>query len=1022
MFPLCLLFLPLVVFAALPTEPGRFGNRSMTAVPFLAYSFRQTECESGTIQTDVGGPLNVTMNPSSTTCPAADGFENARVGVTVTSVTDTDAMKSGNVGNSFDLITGEYGVHKNVSFSIEVWFSIDGPMEDEAHYSIVNIGQNTTDYDTHGPGITLSIGYFMDANLTRARIALGCNVYVRNKDDTPIQWMFEDEYYDTDPEYHAIVESIPANPGDIYFLVVSFEEGGNYTYWLAHENSTSVKRQLSPRLQGLGPYWVDGLHLALPGVIRIGTSRNQAPGIAKRYGIPGSVHFLAFYNKSLSESEITGLFEAGLPNSSPAVANITRIQYENSEASIDLNETGVSVWDVDANPITGFRIASLPSKGTLKYEGSLAYVNQSVTNTSLLTFTPIPGDINDDPLCVTSEYTTFTFVATDGICDDAETPRDSPNCYSPKPATVRICVKELNGPPRIDSPLGPFAALEGMETPRAFRVTCRGEADDYEMYGLVGMRIFSNDPSIGRILVRGDHTGTCEGAVEYVPGTILETSPNPMPVNTSYTWQFCYEAFENENTASELYSVIDTVPFECMTYDGLSVSGNASIYVTNSMFAGCGNAGTPISDWFNGMHCDVMAEEEGPVYIKLSGYDGNVNHSLETRRYRIDTFPTNGLLQLSNGATITLNTSIPANNEDGTLTVLYTPNPDYFNAICCLNKDPDTEPYQYATCSCPGPRFTDARGIPFNGCLDASGCLDTVDYSAGFEDENQTSRFGLSFQDAVRITVLGVNKPAVPGNLVVPSTITIPSVNKAYSLVKDGPVRFTDPGGDTYRVGFSMTIVGSASVSLVLVEKLGEFQNPVFNETLLRISFTETTSQCMSDGADAGGEWSNCPFTGKAYMSDLNNMFQYMKIISNDPNADVTLHITIIDPVEGPGEFEFPATVSLDSPKITKSIPLILKDDGTGGGGGGGTTIDLASLLWTGIAFGVIFVYGSCFSCWGSIFKWTKSGEAAIVYLLRGKFRPEVSAIQQRTEEGVKHARRVARCLRCLRACRCGGV
>ena len=131
--------------SSLPTQPSIYRTRSSVPAPFLAYSFRQTDCESGRFTPDIGQTsLHLTRLQDATFCPSQTvldtTFENARIGVTVDNVGEPNAIKSlSSIGTAFDSVTTT--TTESSMMSIEIWFSHETTPVDNSEYTLVEIGK-----------------------------------------------------------------------------------------------------------------------------------------------------------------------------------------------------------------------------------------------------------------------------------------------------------------------------------------------------------------------------------------------------------------------------------------------------------------------------------------------------------------------------------------------------------------------------------------------------------------------------------------------------------------------------------------------------------------------------------------------------------------------------------------------------------------------------------------------------------------------------------------------------------------
>jgi len=472
-------------------------------------------------------------------------------------------------------------------------------------------------------------------------------------------------------------------------------------------------------------------------------------------------------------------------------------------------------------------------------------------------------------------------------------------------------------------------------------------------------------------------------------------------MNASFTWRFCYEA-EPAISTTTVDVGTDVISFECEDMGGIKTAGTAQVAVKNALVAGCGLPNSSPADWVAGVHCDVLVAEDEPVFVTLTGFDAVADHTDDNKRYRIDSLPSRGALYLLNGTAVAKDMVLEAVVEDlategfrtvnvtgvegvanvsvpaGNLTLVYKPEKDFFNALCCLNTDPNpiTLPSRHATCpvTCTaGLRYKNALGVSFNNCGSATGCPVTFDFSLGYQEATEL-HFGESFVNGVRLTVLGVDDMATTQNVTLPTSISLPEVVIDYLISTDGNMRFADADGDTYRVGFLIAVTNSPTTTLSLTLDIAteEGGKP-------RISVDTSTDTCMNNGGTNDEDPVACTLRGKAYMSDLNDIFKYTKIRTNEINGNASLKIVIFDPVDSPNDFLATSTFASDGPNVTAFVPLRFGN----GSKSSNSSVSLTVALWAGIAAGLFFVLMSCCACWGCIIRRAKRGEEAAVWAVK---------------------------------------
>jgi len=480
---------------------------------------------------------------------------------------------------------------------------------------------------------------------------------------------------------------------------------------------------------------------------------------------------------------------------------------EDQPIALPVNQTGVTVNDFDGNGATAFRIRSLPASGQLKYNNALfsAPADFVVSNAGLLTFVQTVSNefsiISTGTTCNTA-YTTFNFVASDGICDSSTTAPSAANCNSPAEATARICVKDVQ-----DLPYGPDQNLSDVRagSNRVFSLIAIDD-DDFKIgksdnqLSTFAMRLANNSfrsqsgvtfnatkGKFGEILLTSDGVN-CAGAAS--PNTLLHAFD-------SQNLKFCYASNGSAvgNTNQDILG-IDTFYFTFT--DGSGASGPPSkfqFFIVNPIDVCSDNVPALPSPATTCVSYgpETARNQPGLIPIYLTGKDA-LNRQIF---FRVTQLPAHGKLYLSignqKGAEITLSTDIPAMTGNSP-NVIYQGDLDYFNRII----------YQFGPNPMP---FRNRVGLGLDGCKTSAvscrcpisvdpGCPDTFLFRTFVQGSTATSKDGV-----YRVYVNSV--PSDFPLITAPSAIQY-SRGIRFNLEGLNNVSFNDPDDDVYMISVRM--------------------------------------------------------------------------------------------------------------------------------------------------------------------------------------------------------------------------
>ncbi|KAH9261398.1 hypothetical protein BASA81_000030 [Batrachochytrium salamandrivorans] len=750
------------------------------------------------------------------------------------------------------------------------------------------------------------------------------------------------------------------------------------------------------------------LKTSVDSVIRLG-SANIVNALLADY------HVLSFYDKQLTSTEANALFVAGLPNSVP-VPNLAAQFFSvdedlpNAANFSNLFAANRTVFDRDGNAVTALTVLSVPSPaaGVLKANNVALKAGERDQRGRRRDLPPAVPDAfsTSNPECVnpvaSDAFANFTFKATDGLGDGSGSCPLASSCLSPVAGTVNLCVKETNDAPEVVG--GAQTVIQLAESDRtSIAITCRDRDVTVGKFGLAGVRLLNQShPSLGGVFVsplRNCSSDGSAGSYDYDFGAPALIALNNSQPNEQVTLHLCYKA--RPTLLQQTLIGRDTIYYQCEDRAGLAAVSTVTMDIRSALLAGCG--AEVLADKTN---CRAYGREDYPIRVTLKGYDAVLAHNDASRKlYRLDSLPASGQLfhagavnltynvQLTDGysyvntsAALGANDTVPANLDTGFGDLVFIPSKNYFNGVCALNKDaPDTA---ITAAACPGANgapvgsFLDGLGNPFHGCAanETAGCPLAFSFSLGYDEDGAgpaPAVFSPSLANGAEIVVFAVNDPL--DSLAGPALLFFQFANVRNKVAffavpaSNDSYRVADPDGDTYRVGFTLD-PRQVSISLPT-----SFENPVVLSRW-RISFF-TGGDCIYQGCTR-------KLGGRAYLSDLNRLFDSLQVLTTLVSGNGSLVVSIWDPVTLPGDFNNANQIVESSERFTNALTTTLNFGTLSANQGVDTSLTAA--LWAGIAAAIFFVLMSCCACLGCIFRGARRGGRAATWVVRNVLCSEI--------------------------------
>ncbi|KAH9255792.1 hypothetical protein BASA81_006193 [Batrachochytrium salamandrivorans] len=629
-----------------------------------------------------------------------------------------------------------------------------------------------------------------------------------------------------------------------------------------------------------------------------------------------------------------------------------------------------TVFDRDGNAVTALTVLSVPSPaaGVLKANNVALKAGDVINAGDAVTFHQAVPDAfsTSNPECVnpvaSDAFANFTFKATDGLGDGSGSCPLASSCLSPVAGTVNLCVKETNDAPEVVG--GAQTVIQLAESDRtSIAITCRDRDVTVGKFGLAGVRLLNQShPSLGGVFVsplRNCSSDGSAGSYDYDFGAPALIALNNSQPNEQVTLHLCYKA--RPTLLQQTLIGRDTIYYQCEDRAGLAAVSTVTMDIRSALLAGCG--AEVLADKTN---CRAYGREDYPIRVTLKGYDAVLAHNDASRKlYRLDSLPASGQLfhagavnltynvQLTDGysyvntsAALGANDTVPANLDTGFGDLVFIPSKNYFNGVCALNKDaPDTA---ITAAACPGANgapvgsFLDGLGNPFHGCAanETAGCPLAFSFSLGYDEDGAgpaPAVFSPSLANGAEIVVFAVNDPL--DSLAGPALLFFQFANVRNKVAffavpaSNDSYRVADPDGDTYRVGFTLD-PRQVSISLPT-----SFENPVVLSRW-RISFF-TGGDCIYQGCTR-------KLGGRAYLSDLNRLFDSLQVLTTLVSGNGSLVVSIWDPVTLPGDFNNANQIVESSERFTNALTTTLNFGTLSANQGVDTSLTAA--LWAGIA------------------------------------------------------------------------
>ncbi|KAH9261570.1 hypothetical protein BASA81_000226 [Batrachochytrium salamandrivorans] len=992
---LLILLLLQLVSAALPTQPAAFAAANALN-PYRMWTFRQSQCVAGSFAEDVAGAASLIMvrDLATTTCPlrtvAANAFLNAAIGVTNMSPTQTNAIKTSLFNGAFD------GLNDNIAknaMSIVFWLTTTSSTN--ADSLLLEVGPESTQTSIVGSADTnprLQVKYSLAGLVLEflggfssesSKISATCSLA------------------SFAPDAGTTATSL-SQPGGLFFIALTVIPG-SATFYVGKGSTLTTCTTTN-----VGNYNRFLLKTSVDSIIRLG-SANTINTLLADY------HVLSFYDKQLTSTEANALFVAGLPNSVP-VPNLAAQFFSvdedlpNAANFSNLFAANRTVFDRDGNAVTALTVLSVPSPaaGVLKANNVALKAGDVINAGDAVTFHQAVPDAfsTSNPECVnpvaSDAFANFTFKATDGLGDGSGSCPLASSCLSPVAGTVNLCVKETNDAPEVVG--GAQTVIQLAESDRtSIAITCRDRDVTVGKFGLAGVRLLNQShPSLGGVFVsplRNCSSDGSAGSYDYDFGAPALIALNNSQPNEQVTLHLCYKA--RPTLLQQTLIGRDTIYYQCEDRAGLAAVSTVTMDIRSALLAGCG--AEVLADKTN---CRAYGREDYPIRVTLKGYDAVLAHNDASRKlYRLDSLPASGQLfhagavnltynvQLTDGysyvntsAALGANDTVPANLDTGFGDLVFIPSKNYFNGVCALNKDaPDTA---ITAAACPGANgapvgsFLDGLGNPFHGCAanETAGCPLAFSFSLGYDEDGAgpaPAVFSPSLANGAEIVVFAVNDPL--DSLAGPALLFFQFANVRNKVAffavpaSNDSYRVADPDGDTYRVGFTLD-PRQVSISLPT-----SFENPVVLSRW-RISFF-TGGDCIYQGCTR-------KLGGRAYLSDLNRLFDSLQVLTTLVSGNGSLVVSIWDPVTLPGDFNNANQIVESSERFTNALTTTLNFGTLSANQGVDTSLTAA--LWAGIAAAIFFVLMSCCACLGCIFRGARRGGRAATWVVRNVLCSEI--------------------------------
>jgi hypothetical protein len=761
---LLLVLLPAIALAnTLPTKPQFYASRT-GPLPIWSWTFREFQCSGKTIAEDAIGQLSLSMGTNAscpTRTPNTETFSNAINGVNVGTLKDQGALISGQV-TSDTVAMNAFGSTGNLT--VEIFFTKKaGTVGTNTYYlfeianaydgSAGTIGSNQW-FFMRMAGSTFTVGAY-------GNYASGTNALTTSP-----------SFSGNAASLSNLTELTSGNSGinQMYYAAIVMTAGANQKvdFYLS-----KVGYAFNPSSTGGSTFPVPYTSQAWPNpsYIRVGATYD---GQVAQLGLPAEYHLVNVYNQALSQATLLNHFQAGIPNSNPAVTT-TFIHFINEDTVGTVNLTNpATYYDADGNvPYRFFAIAPLPSSGTFYVNGTLLTVGTAFYATDNITFqqgTPNQFSVgNRSATTCAIPYATLSYKADDNLCDGLTTPGPNANtCLSVATGIIKVCIREVDDAPTVV----PIASTVRVGSFSSFQIVpvdvddnTRGLSDLVAASGviqtsgvysaLIAIKFGSTNGSFGMITKYSASLG-CQSNVQAALSPATESI-----VNSSLGFTFCYQVrtFAPEEIAGSTIVGTDVFNFSVADSDGLyGPVSNISFTVTNPIEscspgapALTGTVPNPPDFYGRSGTCSSHGNElgddgSGMVPIYLQGFDQLLRYQNMT--YEITMLPNHGSLYLSTGtapnfakfgSALAMGSNVTAVATNSAPNLLYVGNPYFYTDV--LNRD--NIAVQYSNLNGLGIDGCKNPATPNGGCPCAnltSGCPDFFQYRTVITVNSQVSK------------------------------------------------------------------------------------------------------------------------------------------------------------------------------------------------------------------------------------------------------------------------------------------
>ncbi|KAH9255536.1 hypothetical protein BASA81_006353 [Batrachochytrium salamandrivorans] len=436
------------------------------------------------------------------------------------------------------------------------------------------------------------------------------------------------------------------------------------------------------------------------------------------------------------------------------------------------------------------------------------------------------------------------------------------------------------------------------------------------------------------------------------PSPTARASPSRAGTATPTSRSLCHLCYKARPTLLQQTLIgRDTIYYQCEDRAGLAAVSTVTMDIRSALLAGCG--AEVLADKTN---CRAYGREDYPIRVTLKGYDAVLAHNDASRKlYRLDSLPASGQLFHAGAVNLTYNVQL----TDGY---------SYVNTSAALGaNDTDAPDTAITAAACPG-RTARPWARSWTGWATPStaarptrpaGCPLAFSFSLGYDEDGGRARArGVLTLARERGGDRGVRRERPAGLARGAGAALLPVRQRAQQggvLRRAGQQRLV-PGRGPGRGHVPRGVhLDPRQVSISLPTS---FENPVVLSRW-RISFF-TGGDCIYQGCTR-------KLGGRAYLSDLNRLFDSLQVLTTLVSGNGSLVVSIWDPVTLPGDFNNANQIVESSERFTNALTTTLNFGTLSANQGVDTSLTAA--LWAGIAAAIFFVLMSCCACLGCIFR-----------------------------------------------------